>query len=168
MRENIKPDIKALIRIIAFAIAKCYSGAQDLVEWAYEKGIEDSSPAALIDKYLTTDSPVHSQTKKDFIKRFLEDKEPFPVEASKAIILHMPYEEFLKTPYWKAISQYIKQRDFNRCTRCGNQRRLQVHHLNYTHHGDELHHLEDLTCLCKSCHNKVHEEKRLHKTVPND
>ena len=168
MKELIKSDLRALVRIIAFAIAKSESGADELVNWAYEKTPYEPIPGDYVNRYLRTDGKVSASLKKEFISRFIEHGEAFPVEAVKAIILHMPYEEFLKTPYWKAVSQYVKNRDFNRCTKCGNQRRLQVHHKTYAHHGDELHHLLDLTCLCRDCHTKEHEKLRIHKTISGD
>lgn len=35
---------------------------------------------------------------------------------------------------------------------------LEVHHLTYDNHGDELHHLEDLTCICRKCHENLHSK----------
>lgn len=116
----------------------------------------------LIDKFLYYNRPVHATLRNEFISRFIAAGEPFPVEEAREIILNMPYDEFLKTPYWKSISKYVKTVSGNRCQKCGSARRLQVHHMNYQHHGDELHHLEDLICLCKDCHLEIHNEKRIH------
>ena len=168
MKENLKQDIRALVRIIAFAISKCTSGADDLVSWAYEENAPCPNPHGYIDKFLSTDGRVMAPIKQEFISRFIENGETFPVEAVKSVILHMPYEEFLKTPYWKAIAQYVKKRDYNRCQLCGAQKHLHVHHKTYQHHGDELHHLQDLVTLCKKCHSKTHDERRIHTNSQGD
>ena len=163
MKEN-NNDLRALGRLLAFAIAKCDSGAEELLEWAYSKELPEQETKSIIDKFLATDGKVSANIKKEFVSRFITGSETFPVQAAKAIILHMPYEDFLKTPYWKAISGYIKERDLNRCEKCGAQKRLQVHHLSYQHHGDELHNMNELVTLCRKCHKETHEHNRTHKT----
>ena len=80
---------------------------------------------------------------------------------SKQIIEHikgMKYNDFLKTPYWKAIAEKVKHRAKNRCQICNGTENLNVHHRSYVHHGEELYHLEDLICVCKNCHKKHHFE----------
>lgn len=154
-------EIRALTRVIALFLADgSTSRAEGVLQWAYAENTDQESPKALIEKYLYTDKPVYSNIKKEFIQRFIKNGESFPVEAVKSIILHMPYNDFLKTPYWKSISQFVKNRDFCRCVKCGNQKRLHVHHKTYEHHGDELHHLDDLITLCNKCHTVEHEEKK--------
>lgn len=112
-----------------------------------------------IEDFLCTNlDAVSSKAKKAFIKRFIEGKEPFYVDGVKNKILELQYSDFLRTPYWKSIAQYIKERDGQRCAMCGSVQSLQVHHLSYDNHGDELHHLEDLICVCSDCHNKLHDK----------
>jgi hypothetical protein len=113
-------------------------------------------------KFLAVGERVYSPLKREFISRFIDGNEQFPVQAVKSIILHMPYTDFLTTPYWKSIAKYVKERDGNRCVKCGADRRLHVHHLNYQNHGDELHHLDDLICVCRKCHRELHGD-RIHK-----
>ena len=71
-------------------------------------------------------------------------------------ILKMPYREFLKTPYWKAISLRIMKKSNFRCSICNSNENLNVHHITYEHHGMELYYMEDLVCLCKNCHENYH------------
>ena len=163
MKEN-NNDLRALVRLIAFAITKCTSGADELLEWAYSRELPEQETKSIIGTFLATEGKVTSSIKKEFISRFVYGNEQFPVQAAKAIILHMPYEDFLKTPYWKAISDYVKERDSYRCGKCGAQKRLQVHHLSYQHHGDELHNMNELVTLCRKCHKETHEHNRSHKT----
>lgn len=76
----------------------------------------------------------------------------------KEHIKGMNYRLFLRTPYWKAIASKVKIKAKNRCMICNSTEHLSVHHRNYDNHGDEIHHLEDLICICQECHNKHHFE----------
>lgn len=66
------------------------------------------------------------------------------------------YEAYLKTDYWKNVSQLVKKRDGFRCRLCNSQHDLIAHHRSYDHRGDEQNHLGDLTCLCQRCHGIFH------------
>ena len=79
-------------------------------------------------------------------------------ERIKEYIKGMDYRLFLRTPYWKAIASKVKIKAKNRCMICNSTEHLSVHHRNYDNHGDEIHHLEDLICICQECHNKHHFE----------
>lgn len=70
----------------------------------------------------------------------------------------LSYDEFLRTPYWMAIAEYIKYRANFRCQMCNSDENLITHHRTYKHHGDEIHHMEDLICICRDCHEKYHFE----------
>jgi len=74
-------------------------------------------------------------------------------------IKKMPYVDFLTTLYWAGISSLIKASAGKKCAICGATEKLEVHHSTYEHHGDELHHLEDLVCLCNKCHAKQHNKQ---------
>ena len=160
-----KEEVKALVRLLAYALANSPLEAEMLAEWAYEKRDYNQAGRSIIEKYLATDVPATKKLKNEFIEKYIVCDGGFPVEEAKSIILRMPYSEFLKTPYWKSIAENVKDRDGNKCQRCGSEKRLHVHHLNYQHHGDELNHPEDLITLCSKCHKEVHDEKRTHKTL---
>ena len=83
-----------------------------------------------------------------------------PQEASR-VLRSLKYEEFLKTGYWKAISMLIRK--CGKCELCGSTENLHVHHKTYENHGYEHLHLDDLQCLCKECHIKVHNELKKNK-----
>lgn len=68
----------------------------------------------------------------------------------------MTYREFLMTPYWKAIAEDVKRKSGNKCQLCNSTEGLNVHHRTYENHGDELHNMKDLICLCADCHSKFH------------
>lgn len=66
------------------------------------------------------------------------------------------YNNYLKTDYWKAVSDAVKKRAGYRCQLCNSQHDLQAHHRCYDHRGRELDYLEDLVCLCRRCHGIFH------------
>lgn len=69
----------------------------------------------------------------------------------------MPYRAFLITPYWKAISNYVRYRREYKCQLCGSPEKLNVHHRDYARRGEELEHWQtDLILLCHTCHSKFH------------
>lgn len=53
---------------------------------------------------------------------------------------------------WKVARTAARQRDGERCTRCGSTRNLQVHHIVPLSHGGERYALSNLTTLCRDCH----------------
>lgn len=71
----------------------------------------------------------------------------------------MDYSEFLKTPYWKAIAEYKRNRADMRCELCNSVGLLNVHHRTYVIHGNELYNMDDLIVLCQDCHSKFHDKK---------
>lgn len=168
MRKGCIEELQIIIRLIALKIKLDHPDfpSDSLLEIT-SGGRRKVGSDDFARRFLTIGDKVYSPLKKEFISRFIDNKEEFPVEAVKSIILHMPYADFLETPYWKAIAKYVKDRDGNRCVKCGSDRRLHVHHLNYQHHGDELHHLEDLICVCRNCHKEIHGD-RTHKDTPDD
>lgn len=68
------------------------------------------------------------------------------------------YKAFLKTDYWKSITEIVRRRDKNCCTKCGSKSKLHVHHLTYKNHMNEHEHLDDLITLCQSCHHDIHNK----------
>jgi hypothetical protein len=76
----------------------------------------------------------------------------------KVYIQDMDYKDFLKTPYWKAISQKMIYESKFKCQLCNSNGILNTHHRTYENHGDELNHTNDLIVLCTNCHNKFHNK----------
>lgn len=69
----------------------------------------------------------------------------------------MPYSEYLKTEHWKAVRKAALQRAGNRCQlNSSHTKRLEVHHNNYDHLGEER--PKDVIVLCRDCHSKHHRE----------
>jgi hypothetical protein len=64
------------------------------------------------------------------------------------------YQEYLKSDEWKIKAEQCKKLADYKCAKCGSDEKLNAHHLTYKNVGDER--MEDLQCLCFSCHNKEH------------
>jgi hypothetical protein len=73
-------------------------------------------------------------------------------------IKRLPYAEFLRTPYWKMVAAAVRKRANEACEMCASRKALQVHHKTYVNHGYEHSHLDDLICLCASCHATFHDK----------
>ncbi len=70
----------------------------------------------------------------------------------------MDYQNFLKTPYWKAITAHTKYKAGYRCQLCNSAYDLVTHHRNYDIHGREHDHIQELIVLCDDCHSKFHDQ----------
>ncbi|MBS0653557.1 MAG: hypothetical protein JSR39_08575 [Verrucomicrobia bacterium] len=69
----------------------------------------------------------------------------------------MDYQDFLRTPYWKAIAAHIKYRAGYKCQLCNSANNLVTHHRDYGIHGFEHAHMQELIVLCDGCHSKFHD-----------
>lgn len=65
------------------------------------------------------------------------------------------YQEYIRSSEWIAKAKRAKLEAGQRCQSCGSDdRRLQVHHLNYGRLGEER--PDDLIVLCGRCHRGEH------------
>jgi hypothetical protein len=78
----------------------------------------------------------------------------------------MNYNDYLLTDYWKMVSQAVKARAGYRCQICNSGLDLQAHHRTYEHRGNEINHLDDLTCLCRRCHAVFHGKQEAPAPTP--
>ena len=111
-----------------------------------------------IDRFLTP-GRVLSDPEKDEFDEYYHGAKDVPTEA-KQYIRSMKYADFLLTPYWKEISSRVKMRRNNRCQLCGSTKGLEVHHSDYSIHGDEINNIDKLTVLCHKCHAKFHDKMK--------
>ena len=110
-----------------------------------------------ISKYL--DPELHWKKNISYYKRFeLIKNANVDWKIIKGYINDINYYDFLRTPYWKAISEKVKYKAKYKCQICNSTDNLCVHHRSYSSHGDEVHNLEDLICICQDCHTKHHFE----------
>jgi len=56
---------------------------------------------------------------------------------------------------WTKISKEIKKRDNYTCKKCGTQKNIDVHHIDFDKHNHEP---LNLISLCRKCHMKKHKE----------
>src|SRR5712671_1523701 len=68
----------------------------------------------------------------------------------------MPYEEYLRTPEWTQKRDQTLERDGYHCRVCNSSENLHVHHRTYVRRGNENIN-EDLTTLCRKCHEHFHQ-----------
>lgn len=87
--------------------------------------------------------------------------ERFIVQRRARWLRQMPYDEYIKTPEWKARSARMKQKAGGRCRVCNSPHALDTHHRTYERLGYED--PEDLTVLCRDCHQLFSENGRLYK-----
>jgi hypothetical protein len=65
----------------------------------------------------------------------------------------MPYEEFLKSVYWKDFKVYLLGQRGAKCEQCGTvNSALELHHLTYEHRGLEFFYQNEIQILCRACH----------------
>jgi 5-methylcytosine-specific restriction endonuclease McrA len=72
------------------------------------------------------------------------------------------YEEYLRTPYWKATSEHARRMFGEICFRCGKAGARHVHHKHYRSLGQEDL-LRDIEILCAGCHMKHHRGYKEHR-----
>ncbi len=92
-------------------------------------------------------------------------------EQERLALKAMPYQKFLKTPFWCSVRAFIIKRAQYMCEMCalsyhGRQQDpehcpLQVHHRTYEHHGWEDEYPGDLIALCPECHERVTKKPHL-------
>lgn len=69
------------------------------------------------------------------------------------------YKQYIQSKEWRLKRLQAIERDDNRCRVCNSGIKLDVHHRTYKRLGDEL--SNDLTTLCKACHDLFSENGRL-------
>ncbi len=80
---------------------------------------------------------------------------PLPSPARLQVLKAMPYEEYLRTPEWRATREAALKRALYRCQVCNDDKKtLSAHHRTYERRGCER--PEDLFVLCESCHARTH------------
>jgi hypothetical protein len=73
--------------------------------------------------------------------------------------MNREYKDYLDSPEWKYIRRIVLRRDNKKCTKCGSDKNLRVHHTNYKHIFHEINYLIDLVTLCDNCHGAEHGVK---------
>ena len=76
-------------------------------------------------------------------------------------IVKSKYELYLESEQFCDLRKKVFRRDQNKCRACGSTESLQVHHLSYMNIYHEE--LDDLVCLCRTCHAAFHAVNELQK-----
>ncbi len=71
----------------------------------------------------------------------------------------IPYPEYLKTYHWAQTRDAALERAGHRCQVCNKTKSLNVHHRTYARRGNER--PDDLTVLCRRCHELFHSGGRM-------
>lgn len=66
------------------------------------------------------------------------------------------YREYLRSDHWRSTRRDALERAAHACQLCASKYRLDVHHRTYDRLGAER--PEDLTVLCRMCHEKHHDQ----------
>lgn len=69
----------------------------------------------------------------------------------------MNYEEYLKSEHWQGVRELKLQSVNYKCQICNSHKELNVHHRSYDYLFNEHEHPEELTVLCKECHELYHD-----------
>lgn len=68
------------------------------------------------------------------------------------------YQDYLASEDWHKIRGKVMKRANQICEGCAEAKATAVHHLSYTHIGDEF--LWELAAICGPCHDRAHPEKQ--------
>lgn len=71
----------------------------------------------------------------------------------------VPYRTYLTLEHWQRQRKKALDRSGHKCSLCSGTNRLDVHHRTYERLGEEA--PEDLTVLCRRCHENFHKTGRL-------
>lgn len=100
-----------------------------------------------------------AKRKKKAARKAKEKKEnkAFELSVEKlAELKAMTYKKYLRSKYWKKIRLIILKKYKYTCQKCGSNKTLEVHHIEYVPRGKEHKNLSILTLLCGSCHMENH------------
>ena len=70
---------------------------------------------------------------------------------------HENYKEYMGSPEWKQLSEFVKKRAGWKCQTCNSSIDLVAHHRSYEKGADE--NGENCIAICKRCHALIHQIK---------
>lgn len=75
------------------------------------------------------------------------------------------YDDYLRSTSWKVFREFVMAGErFGICIACGCRKNLHLHHIDYSHVGQER--LCDVVPICGMCHSRVHDWE--HETIGAD
>jgi len=122
------------------------------------KTVEEATEL-FIEKYLT---PVDSFTpaiQKAFIREYITREKQPPIlpdfDVIRGHVNTMTRSDFFKTYYWSSVAYYVKKGHDYTCPVCGSTGvKLYAYHTTFANFGDEIHHLDEISCACHDCMNQ--------------
>ena len=75
-------------------------------------------------------------------------------------------EVYLRSDHWRAVRTAALERADYRCAVCNSPEHLDVHHRTYVRIGAEA--PDDVTVLCRDCHQTFHAQGRLAPDLSED
>lgn len=99
------------------------------------------------------------------VKKPFKPKKQRPPKKSKKLNRRQEYENYIKSPEWRAFREKAFAYYGRECGSCGSRYSLHVHHKHYKNIFHEE--IADVMILCEPCHMKVHNRpsKTLNITV---
>ncbi len=162
INEQMRKNRKKSWRNCDYICAACETENKNRIEESRKKIVMENQIAIqkntiyYIENYLNTNMAWSTETTpKQRINMIIHTNVNW--EAISEHITGMDYQEFLNTPYWKAIAAHTKYKAGYRCQVCDKRENLATHHRNYDIHGREHAHMQELTVLCDDCHSKFHD-----------
>lgn len=96
----------------------------------------------------------------DFIARELDAMARRLLREGYATLADLPYEKYLRSVLWTRITEWVLERDQNRCQICQGKpftkfNPLEVHHRSYDLATLEGRRPDQLVSLCNGCHKRI-------------
>jgi len=90
--------------------------------------------------------------------KFLGEPYEFSMKTEEEIqeLRTMDYQQYLATSHWESVKRLAHSYYHYKCSECGSEKGLEVHHKTYEHRGNEEDYLDDLMLLCPVCHERSH------------
>jgi len=106
---------------------------------------------------------LHNLKIEEYLKKFPEEKIRIGIEFEKGKkswnkgLVFVKYNYYTIPAYYEYIYKKIRERDNNKCQKCGATENLIVHHKIPIPRGKNI--PKNLITLCKRCHSKLHKKK---------
>lgn len=98
----------------------------------------------------------HVDRKEQELKESLVDTDRYDYSRVQSEY-HISYREYLGTPMWKRLRAKVLDRDNHRCTICGDNENLNVHHDHYRGIHTMDFKMDQLRTLCEFHHESEHK-----------
>lgn len=150
---------------------ECLSHDMQFVKFTRQDGIQNLRKQCFCCGELSMDLKRSLVENFDDLKEFNKDLRYLKDEFYKKVIMDLHrikndeawdrYNEYLNSDKWNNKRKKVLERDNYLCQACLTNPAQEVHHLTYNNIYDEP--LYELISVCKRCHIKIEEQKKLKK-----